>query len=30
MYRKQLGNGKRIKPDTWYTLKDGEFVEVDE
>ena len=23
-------DGKTIKPDTWYALKDGEFVEVDE
>ena len=23
-------DGETIKPDTWYTLKDGEFVEVDE
>ena len=23
-------DGKAIKPDTWYTLKDGEFVEVGE
>lgn len=21
-------DGERIKPDTWYALKDGEFVEV--
>lgn len=23
-------DGKKIKPDTWYTLKDSEFVEVGE
>ena len=23
-------DGERIKADTWYQLKDGEFVEVDE
>ena len=23
-------DGEKIKPDTWYTLKNGEFVEVDE
>ena len=23
-------DGEMLKPDTWYTLKDGEFVEVDE
>lgn len=23
-------DGKNLKPDTWYTLKDGEFVEVEE
>ena len=23
-------DGNKIKPDTWYTLKDGEFVEVAE
>ena len=23
-------DGIALKPDTWYTLKDGEFVEVDE
>jgi hypothetical protein len=23
-------DGERIKPDTWYTLKNGEFVEVEE
>ena len=23
-------DGETIKPDTWYTLKDGEFVEVEE
>ena len=23
-------DGDTIKPDTWYTLKDGEFVEVKE
>lgn len=23
-------DGKKLKPDTWYTLKDGEFVEVSE
>ena len=23
-----LIDGETLKPDTWYTLKDGEFVEV--
>ena len=23
-------DGESIKPDTWYTLKDGEFVEVED
>lgn len=23
-------DGETIKEDTWYTLKDGEFVEVDQ
>ena len=23
-------DGVALKPDTWYTLKDGEFVEVEE
>ena len=23
-------DGETLKPDTWYTLKDGEFVEVDD
>ena len=23
-------DGETLKPDTWYTLKDGEFVEVEE
>ena len=23
-------DGITLKPDTWYALKDGEFVEVDE
>ena len=25
----EIVDGVRIKADTWYTLKDGEFVEVD-
>ena len=24
----EIVDGEKIKPDTWYTLKDGEFVEV--
>jgi hypothetical protein len=23
-------DGETLKPDTWYTLKNGEFVEVEE
>ena len=23
-------DGENLKPDTWYTLKDGEFVEVND
>ena len=24
----EIVDGEKIKPDTWYTLKGGEFVEV--
>ena len=26
----EIVDGERIKADTWYELKDGEFVEVEE
>ena len=29
-YASALVDGKTIKPDTWYTLKNGKFVEVSE
>ena len=28
-WKAAIVDGKTIKPDTWYTLKDGEFVEVE-
>lgn len=27
-HRSNLAGGDRIKPNTWYTLRDGEFAEV--
>ena len=29
-WKSSIVDGKIIKPDTWYTLKDGEFVEAEE
>ena len=29
-WKDSIVDGKIIKPDTWYTLKDGEFVEAEE
>ena len=28
-WKSEVVDGKKIKADTWYRLKDGEFVEVD-
>ena len=29
-WRAAVVDGEKIKPDTWYCLKDGEFVEAKE